>query len=129
MPIIDYHCHLDPKEIYENNNFSNLTEAWLGGDHYKWRLMRACGVPEEKSQEMLLILKNFSLVSNRTKIIGNPLYSWSHLELKRFFGIDLLINEENAEKIWTQANEILAAPDFRRREIAKIECRSDLYNR
>ena len=45
MPIIDYHCHLDPKEIYENNNFSNLTEAWLGGDHYKWRLMRACGVP------------------------------------------------------------------------------------
>ena len=48
MPIIDYHCHLDPKEIYENNNFSNLTEAWLGGDHYKWRLMRACGVPEEK---------------------------------------------------------------------------------
>ena len=67
MPIIDYHCHLDPKEIYENNNFSNLTEAWLGGDHYKWRLMRACGVPEEKSQEMLLILKNFSLVSNRTK--------------------------------------------------------------
>ncbi len=59
MPVIDYHCHLDPKEIYENNNFSNLTEAWLGGDHYKWRLMRACGVPEEKSQEMLLILKNF----------------------------------------------------------------------
>lgn len=58
-------------------------------------------------------------MSNRTKIIGNPLYSWSHLELKRFFGIDLLINEENAEKIWTQANEILAAPDFRRREIAK----------
>ena len=48
MPIIDYHCHLDPKEIYENKNFENITEAWLGGDHYKWRLMRACGVPEEK---------------------------------------------------------------------------------
>lgn len=60
MPIIDYHCHLDPKEIYENNNFSNLTEAWLGGDHYKWRLMRELAAClKKKSQEMLLILKNF----------------------------------------------------------------------
>ena len=120
MPIIDYHCHLDPKEIYENNNFSNLTEAWLGGDHYKWRLMRACGVPEEKITGNASDFEKFlAWCQTVPKIIGNPLYSWSHLELKRFFGIDLLINEENAEKIWTQANEILAAPDFRRREIAK----------
>lgn len=120
MPIIDYHCHLDPKEIYENKNFENLTEAWLGGDHYKWRLMRACGVPEEKiTGEASDYEKFLAWCQTVPKIIGNPLYTWSHLELKRFFDIDLLINEENAEKIWAQANEKLAAPEFRRREIAK----------
>lgn len=120
MPIIDYHCHLSPKEIYDNDNFSNLTEAWLGGDHYKWRLMRASGISEE------LITGNASdydkfyawcgVVPN---IVGNPLYTWSHLELSRFFGIDLKINQENAPKIWELANAKLATSEFKRREIIK----------
>lgn len=87
MPIIDYHCHLSPLEIYENRGFENLTQAWLGGDHYKWRLMRAAGVEEkyitgdapdrEKFQKYAEVL---------SRAIGNPLYHWSHLELQRFFG-------------------------------------------
>ena len=120
MPIIDYHCHLSPKEIYENKPFTNLTEAWLSGDHYKWRLMRACGVPEEKITGHASDYEKFyAWCQTVPKIIGNPLYTWTHLELKRFFQIDLLINEENALNIWKQANKRLAEPAFRRREIAK----------
>ncbi|STP29237.1 glucuronate isomerase [Enterococcus durans] len=120
MPIIDYHCHLDPKEIYENKNFENITEAWLGGDHYKWRLMRACGVPEEKITGNASDFEKFlAWCQTVPKIIGNPLYTWTHLELKRFFDIDLLVNEENAQEIWDQANKSLATPEFKRREIAK----------
>lgn len=120
MPIIDYHCHLSPKEIYENKPFINLTEAWLSGDHYKWRLMRACGVPEEKITGHASDYEKFyAWCQTVPKIIGNPLYTWTHLELKRFFQIDLLINEENALNIWEQANKRLAEPAFRRREIAK----------
>ncbi|MBE6173443.1 MAG: glucuronate isomerase [Enterococcus faecium] len=120
MPIIDYHCHLSPKEIYENKPFTNLTEAWLSGDHYKWRLMRACGVPEEKITGHASDYEKFyAWCQTVPKIIGNPLYTWTHLELKRFFQIDLLINEENALNIWEQANKRLAEPAFRRREIAK----------
>lgn len=120
MPIIDYHCHLSPKEIYENKPFTNLTEAWLSGDHYKWRLMRACGVPEEKITGHASDYEKFyAWCQTVSKIIGNPLYTWTHLELKRFFQIDLLINEENALNIWEQANKRLAEPAFRRREMAK----------
>lgn len=120
MPIIDYHCHLSPKEIYENKPFTNLTEAWLSGDHYKWRLMRACGVPEEKITGHASDYEKFyAWCQTVPKIIGNPLYTWTHLELKRFFQIDLLINEENALNIWEQANKRLAEPAFRRREMAK----------
>lgn len=120
MPIIDYHCHLDPKEIYENKNFKNITEAWLGGDHYKWRLMRACGVPEEMITGNASDFEKFlAWCQTVPKIIGNPLYTWTHLELKRFFDIDLLVNEENAKEIWKQANKCLATAAFKRREIAK----------
>lgn len=120
MPIIDYHCHLSPKEIYENKPFTNLTEAWLSGDHYKWRLMRACGVTEEKITGHASDYEKFyAWCQTVPKIIGNPLYTWTHLELKRFFQIDLLINEENALNIWEQANKRLAEPAFRRREMAK----------
>lgn len=120
MPIIDYHCHLSPKEIYENKPFTNLTEAWLSGDHYKWRLMRACRVPEEKITGHASDYEKFyAWCQTVPKIIGNPLYTWTHLELKRFFQIDLLINEENALNIWEQANKRLAEPAFRRREMAK----------
>ncbi|MEQ7214900.1 glucuronate isomerase [Enterococcus asini] len=131
QPIIDYHCHLDPKEIYDNDHFTNITEAWLGGDHYKWRLMRSCGVPEERITGSASDFDKFmAWCQTVPKIIGNPLYSWTHLELKRFFGIDLLINEQNAQEIWDRANEKLAQADFRRREIifnsnVKVICTTD----
>ena len=131
QPIIDYHCHLDPKEIYNNEHFTNITEAWLGGDHYKWRLMRSCGVPEERITGSASDFDKFmAWCQTVPKIIGNPLYSWTHLELKRFFGIDLLVNEQNAQEIWDRANEKLAQADFRRREIifnsnVKVICTTD----
>lgn len=131
MPIIDYHCHLDPKEIYENKNFKNITEAWLYGDHYKWRLMRANGVPESHITGDASDYDKF-LAWARTvpKTIGNPLFSWTHLELRRFFGIDELLNEESAPRIWEIANEKLASPEFRRRSLiktskVKIICTTD----
>ncbi|WP_055109227.1 glucuronate isomerase [Paenibacillus ihumii] len=131
MPIIDYHCHLDPKEIYENKNFKNITEAWLYGDHYKWRLMRANGVPESHITGDASDYDKF-LAWARTvpKTIGNPLFSWTHLELRRFFGIDELLNEQSAPRIWEKANEKLASPDFRRRSLikaskVKIICTTD----
>lgn len=131
MPIIDYHCHLDPKEIYENGKFENITEAWLGGDHYKWRLERACGVPEEKITGDASDWDKFvAWCQTVPKTIGNPLYTWTHLELKRFFGIDLVINEENAKEIWDKANALLASDDFKRRNIVansnvKVVCSTD----
>ncbi|WP_068782274.1 glucuronate isomerase [Paenibacillus sp. GM2] len=120
MPIIDYHCHLDPQEIYENKPFLNLTEAWLSGDHYKWRLMRANGVPETHITGDASDYDKF-LAWARTvpKTIGNPLYTWTHLELRRFFGIDELLNEESAPRIWEEVNRKLATESFKRRNIIK----------
>ncbi|MGM0126007.1 glucuronate isomerase [Enterococcus sp. AZ194] len=131
MPIIDYHCHLNPQEIYDNKNFIDLTEAWLGGDHYKWRLMRACGVDEQLITGHASSYEKFvAWCQTVPKIVGNPLYTWTHLELKRFFGIDLLVNEENAPIIWRMANEKLATENFKRREIiansqVEIICTTD----
>lgn len=131
MPIIDYHCHLEPKEIYENQKFENITAAWLYGDHYKWRLMRACGVPESHITGNASDYEKFAVWCETVpKLVGNPLYTWTHLELKRFFGIDLLVNKENTEKIWQLANEKLASDSFKRREIisqsnVKVVCTTD----
>ena len=120
MPIIDYHCHLDPQEIYENKPFTSITEAWLKGDHYKWRLMRACGIPESHITGDASDYEKFlAWCQTVPKTIGNPLYTWTHLELKRFFGIDLLVNEENAKTIWEQANKKITGTSFKRREIIK----------
>jgi len=112
QPIYDYHCHLPPDQIAGNRQFANLTEIWLGGDHYKWRALRAAGVPED-----LITGKSSSdydklLAFARTvpSLVRNPLHHWSHLELRRFFGIDLLINEANAPKIWEAANARLRTP-------------------
>jgi glucuronate isomerase len=112
QPIFDYHCHLPPEDIAANRRFENLTKIWLAGDHYKWRAMRTNGVPED------LITGNASgdydkfLAYAKTvpETLRNPLYHWSHLELRRYFGIKLLINEANAPKIWKQANAKLATP-------------------
>ena len=112
MPIFDYHCHLSEKQILENKRFNDVCEVWLGGDHYKWRLMRNYGVPER------LITGD---ASNHDKFVaycktlstafGNPLYHWSQLELKEFFNCELEINEENAETIWNWCNDYIALND------------------
>lgn len=113
MPIIDYHCHLQPKEIYENKEFRNLTEAWLGagdryGDHYKWRALRARGYSEDSISGPDDDYKKYmQFVESMPYFVGNPLYHWSHLEMQRYFGIHDIINPKNAEKIWTKANETL----------------------
>jgi len=108
MPIIDYHCHLDPKEIYEDKKFRNLFDAWLSGDHYKWRLMRANGVTEDfitgNKPEFEKFMKWAEVVPT---LVGNPLYHWTHFELKRYFGIDTLLSPETAEDIYQAVNKKL----------------------
>jgi glucuronate isomerase len=129
LPVIDYHSHLQQGEIAERKTFRNIAELWLAGDHYKWRLMRTAGVAEEfctgersDKEKFLAFCKVLPLA------IGNPIYHWSHLELRRIFGIELLINEKNAEAIWEQANARLATMDtWSLLEQAKVEiaCTTD----
>lgn len=113
MPIIDYHCHLIPKEIYEDKKFKNLTEVWLGpgdrtGDHYKWRSLRAMGYKEDSISGKYDDKEKFNqYVKAMPYFVGNPLYHWSHLEMQRYFGITDVINENNADKIWEIANKKL----------------------
>lgn len=131
MPIIDYHCHINPMEIYENKRYDTITEVWLGGDHYKWRAMRSCGVPEryitgdatpaEKFQKWAETIPN---------LIGNPLYHWTHLELQRYFGITEPLTGDNAMEIYETCNRILAQPDMSVRGIirksgVKLICTTD----
>ncbi|BCJ95135.1 uronate isomerase [Anaerocolumna cellulosilytica] len=120
MPIIDYHCHINPKEIAENRTFENITQVWLGGDHYKWRQMRSNGVDEkyitgdapdrEKFQKWAETLQ---------KAIGNPLYHWSHLELQRYFGYYGTLNADTAEEVWNLCNEKLKTSALSVRSIIK----------
>ena len=112
QPIFDYHCHLPPDQIAANRQFVNLTEIWLGGDHYKWRALRAAGVPEELISGKSTSDYDKFLAFARTVplLVRNPLHHWSHLELRRSFGIDLLIDEANAPRIWEAANEKLRTP-------------------
>ena len=109
QPILDYHCHLSPKDIAENRRFANLFEIWLEGDHYKWRAMRANGVPEKYITGDASPYEKF-LAWARTVpyTLRNPLYHWTHLELQRYFGISDLLDENSAPKIWERANSALA---------------------
>ena len=108
MPIFDYHCHLNPKEIYDNKQFTDIGEAWLAGDHYKWRVMRANAVPEKYVTGDASYREKFDrFAAVMPTLIGNPIYHWSHLELKRFFGIDELLNTQTADQIWDRANSKL----------------------
>src|SRR4249919_193550 len=113
QPILDYHCHLSPKDVAENRRFQNLFEIWLEGDHYKWRAMRANGVPESYCTGDAPPYEKF-LAWARTvpQTLRNPLYHWTHLELKRYFGIDDLLDESNAPQVWEQANEKLATAEL-----------------
>jgi glucuronate isomerase len=114
MPIIDYHCHLNPREIFENKQFKNITEAWLYGDHYKWRVMRAYGIEEKYITGDASDYDKFIAWAKVIPMtIGNPLYHWTHLELQRFFGIYEVLNEKTAPAIWERVNELLAKKEFR----------------
>src|SRR5438477_9346478 len=108
QPILDYHCHLSPKDIAENRHFANLFEIWLEGDHYKWRAMRANGIPEKYITGDATPYEKF-LAWARTVpyTLRNPLYHWTHLELQRYFGISTLLDETSAPQIWEQANDAL----------------------
>jgi glucuronate isomerase len=113
-PILDYHCHLPPKDVAENRRFANLYEIWLEGDHYKWRAMRAHGVAEEYITGGAPPKEKFLAWARTTPAtLRNPLYHWTHLELKRYFGIEELLNESTAERIWEQANALLADDSLR----------------
>lgn len=108
LPIIDYHCHINPQEIYEDRHFDSITEAWLGGDHYKWRLMRSNGVPEELVTGDGDPREKFKAYAEAVSLsIGNPLYHWSAMELKMFFGIDQPLSLKTADEIYDRANEKL----------------------
>jgi glucuronate isomerase len=119
-PIFDFHCHLSPKDIAENRQFGNLCEIWLEGDHYKWRAMRANGVAEKFCTGKAAPLDKFrAWAATVPHTLRNPLYHWTHLELKRYFGIDELLDAASAGRIWKKANELLARPDFTARGILK----------
>ncbi|AJQ26355.1 glucuronate isomerase [Pelosinus fermentans] len=112
MPIIDYHCHIDPKEIAENHKFQNITEAWLGADHYKWRMIRSNGVEEKYIMGDALPREKFQKFAEALdKAIGNPLYHWTHLELQRYFDCQTPLDGESAEGIWQLCNEKLQQPE------------------
>lgn len=114
MPIIDYHCHLSPKDIAENRQFENLTKIWLEGDHYKWRAMRTNGISEYYCTGNATDEEKFMKWAETVPhTMRNPLYHWTHLELKKFFGIDQLLNPTTAREIYQQCNELLSQEDFR----------------
>ncbi len=120
MPILDYHCHINPQEIYEDRQFENITQVWLGGDHYKWRFMRSCGVDEKyitgDASDKEKFLKWAEVLG---KAIGNPLFHWSHLELKKYFGYNGVLNKKTAEEVWELCNKKLAEPSMTVRNIIK----------
>lgn len=114
QPILDYHCHLPPEDLSSNRQFANLFEIWLEGDHYKWRAMRANGVPEALcTGEADPYQKFLAWARTVPDTLRNPLYHWSHLELKRYFGFDGLLDGSNAESVWNLANEQLATDELR----------------
>lgn len=108
MPIIDYHCHVSPKEIYEDKRFSNITELWLSGDHYKWRLMRSEGIDEYYiTGNCDPYEKFYKFACTLPKAIGNPMYHWCHLELKNYFGYDGVLCAETAKEVWELTKNML----------------------
>ena len=120
LPIIDYHCHLSPKMIAEDYKFRNAFDLFLGGDHYKWRQMRTNGVDEEYITGSADEYEKFKAFARTVPyLIGNPLYHWTHLELKRYFDIDETLNEESCERIWNRVNECLAKDEYSAQNLIK----------
>jgi len=131
MPIIDYHCHLPPKQIAEDTRWQNLAQVWLGGDHYKWRAMRSNGIDERFITGDAPDREKFQKLSETMPyLLRNPLYDWSHLELARYFGITDLLTPDTAESIWKRVNAKLAHPGFTARGFmsrshVKLVCTTD----
>ena len=113
LPIIDYHCHLSPKEIYEDKPFENIGQMWLAGDHYKWRLMRACGIEEEYvTGDKSWKEKYLAFCDALSRSPGNPIWDWTAMELEKFFGVNKPFVPENAEEIWDVCNKKIAEEKF-----------------
>lgn len=131
MPIYDYHCHISPRMIFENYKFANIGELMLGGDHYKWRVMLSNGVEEKYIRGDADWFDKWKAFAGSLKYcIGNPMYHWTHLELRRVFGITDILSEETAEDIWNRANALLAKDEYRCRGLiekfnVKVICTTD----
>ena len=131
LPIIDYHCHLSPKMIAEDYKFRNAYDLFLGGDHYKWRQMRTNGIDEEYITGSADEYEKFrAFAKTMPYLLGNPIYHWTHLELKRYFGIDATLSEETCEEIWNRCNECLKLDEFSaknliRRSNVEVICTTD----
>lgn len=120
MPVLDYHCHINPAEIASDRKFDNITQVWLGGDHYKWRLMRSCGVDEKYiTGDASDHDKFIAYAKCLGRAIGNPLHHWSHLELQRYFDYYGVLNEKTAEDVWELCNKKLSSPEMSVRNIIK----------
>lgn len=130
-PIIDYHCHLPPADIASNSRFASMAQAWLGGDHYKWRAMRANGIPEADITGHPADRRTFDAWARTLPLlVGNPLHHWAHLELRRYFGITEVLSEKTAPAIWEACNARLAGPGFGARDLltkmkVRVVCTTD----
>ena len=131
LPIIDYHCHLSPKQIAEDYRFRNATDLFLGGDHYKWRQLRTNGVPEELITGDADDYEKFAaFAALMPRLIGNPIYHWTHLELKRYFDIDTPLSPESCDEIWQRVNALLKTEGYSARELilrsrVEVVCTTD----
>ena len=132
MPIVDYHCHINPQKIYEDRKFDNITQVWLGGDHYKWRQIRSNGVEEKfiTGSDSTDREKFQAWAETMPKLIGNPLYHWSHLELRKYFGFQGHLNGDTAEEVWNLCNaklqeDSMSVRNLIRQSNVKIICTTD----
>ena len=132
MPIVDYHCHINPKEIYEDRKFDNITQVWLGGDHYKWRQIRSNGIEEKyiTGTDTTDREKFQKWAETLPKLIGNPLYHWSHLELRRYFDYKGYLTGDTASEVWELCNKKLSSDEMTVRNIirksnVKVICTTD----
>lgn len=130
-PVIDYHCHINPQEIFEDRQFENITQVWLGGDHYKWRQMRTNGVDEKYITGDASDYEKFEKwAETMPKLIGNPLYHWSHYELRYYFGYEGNLNPDTCKEVWDTVNAKLNTPEFSVRNLirksnVKLICTTD----
>lgn len=120
IPVIDYHCHINPREIWEDQKFENITQVWLSADHYKWRQLRTCGVDEKYITGDASDYEKFEKWAEiMPSLIGNPLYHWSHLELKYYFGYEGNLNRKTCKEVWDLTSELLKKPEFSARNLIK----------